>query len=131
MYTQETEPHGLVARFSEHIRALPLAGGSIGFVALLLNRAASGVAPVVEAGSSQSRVDVLVIAIAATLALTGFQWLALKPAERAAVRTLPASHSDVGPLSHMPDTPSPAFSAIEHQSRYQSSSSKGHTCGRC
>jgi Cofactor assembly of complex C subunit B, CCB2/CCB4 len=51
-------------------------------VALLINRSVSGVAPVVDASSGQSRVDVLVIALAATLALTGFQWLALKPVER-------------------------------------------------
>jgi hypothetical protein len=48
---------------------------------LLINRLLSKVAPFLDGGSSQSRVDVLVIALAATLALTGFQWLALKPVE--------------------------------------------------
>lgn len=75
-----------MTRFSGSLRALPLGAGALGFIALLLNRSASGAAPVVDAGSAQSRVDVLVIALAATLALTGFQWLALAPVEKETVR---------------------------------------------
>ena len=37
------------------------------------------IAPVVSAGSSQSRADVLVIVMSAVLLLTGLQWLTLKP----------------------------------------------------
>lgn len=37
------------------------------------------VAPVVDASSSQSRTDVLVILLSAVLLLTGLQWLALQP----------------------------------------------------
>ena len=37
------------------------------------------VAPVVDASSSQSRSDVVVIVLSAVLLLTGLQWLALKP----------------------------------------------------
>ena len=37
------------------------------------------IAPVVSAGSSQSRADVLVIFLSAVLVLTGLQWLSLKP----------------------------------------------------
>ena len=37
------------------------------------------IAPVVSAGSSQSRADVLVIVMSAILVLTGLQWLSLKP----------------------------------------------------
>ncbi len=37
------------------------------------------VAPVVDASSSQSRADVLVILLSAVLLLTGLQWLALRP----------------------------------------------------
>ena len=37
------------------------------------------VAPVVDASSSQSRTDVLVILLSAVLLLTGLQWLALRP----------------------------------------------------
>lgn len=78
---QADEQYGIVARYPEQFRALPIAAGAGGFTALLLNRFLSGAAPVIDAESSQSRVDVLVIAMAATLALTGFQWLTLKPVE--------------------------------------------------
>lgn len=37
------------------------------------------IAPVVDASSSQSRADVLVILLSAVLLLSGLQWLALKP----------------------------------------------------
>ena len=37
------------------------------------------VAPVVDASSSQSRTDVLVILLSAVLLLTGLQWLAVRP----------------------------------------------------
>lgn len=36
------------------------------------------IAPIVDAGSSQSRADVLGILLSAVLLLTGLQWLALK-----------------------------------------------------
>ncbi len=39
------------------------------------------VAPVVDAGSAQSRADVALIGMSAVLALTGLQWLALAPKE--------------------------------------------------
>lgn len=80
----------LVSRFPEFFRSLPLIGGGVGFTALLLNRLLSKVAPFLDGGSSQSRVDVLVIALAATLALTGFQWLALKPVEPKQVLFIPS-----------------------------------------
>ena len=48
---------------SEALRLLPVVAGGTGFLALLVNRVTSGVAPVVDASSSQSRVDVLVIAL--------------------------------------------------------------------
>ncbi|KAJ9526942.1 hypothetical protein QJQ45_025343 [Haematococcus lacustris] len=84
-------------------RSLPLWSGGLSIVALLLNRAISGVhswfcpimsiirdiyphddapaqiAPVVDASSSQSRADVLAIIMSAVLLLTGLQWLSLKP----------------------------------------------------
>lgn len=37
------------------------------------------IAPVVSAGSAQSRADVLVIVMSAVLVLTGLQWLSLRP----------------------------------------------------
>lgn len=37
------------------------------------------IAPVVDASSSQSRADVLVIVMSAALMLTGLSWLSIKP----------------------------------------------------
>jgi hypothetical protein len=45
------------------------------------------IAPIVDAGSSQSRADVLGILLSAVLLLTGLQWLALKPKPIDAVRS--------------------------------------------
>ncbi|KAA6419886.1 MAG: cofactor assembly of complex C [Trebouxia sp. A1-2] len=64
---------------ASRLRALPLVAGASGIVGVLLNRILSGVAPVVDASSSQSRADVLVILLSAVLLLTGLQWLALRP----------------------------------------------------
>jgi len=64
---------------ASRLRALPLVAGASGIVGVLLNRILSGVAPVVDATSSQSRADVLVILLSAVLLLTGLQWLALRP----------------------------------------------------
>lgn len=44
------------------------------------------VAPVADASSAQSRADVLVIAMAAALLLTGLTWLSLKPRDPVKVR---------------------------------------------
>lgn len=97
------------------LRALPLAAGALGIAAVLLNRVVSGVrfghrrvvscwvspqlcgthasvvgaapqiAPVVDASSSQSRADVLVIGLSAVLVLTGLQWLSVRPKPLTAV----------------------------------------------
>ncbi|KAG2501771.1 hypothetical protein HYH03_000271 [Edaphochlamys debaryana] len=74
-----------VAQNAGFFRALPLWAGGLGVASLLLNRSLSGIAPVVDASSSQSRADVLGIVLSAVLLLTGLQWLALKPREIAAV----------------------------------------------
>ncbi|GFR49307.1 hypothetical protein Agub_g11329, partial [Astrephomene gubernaculifera] len=70
---------GLVARNAELFRGLPLYAGGLGVASLLLNRTLSGIAPIVDASSSQSRADVLGIVLSAVLLLTGLQWLSLKP----------------------------------------------------
>ena len=44
------------------------------------------IAPVVDASSSQSRADVVVIGLSAVLVLTGLQWLSLRPKPLVAVR---------------------------------------------
>jgi hypothetical protein len=73
--------YALVAESQGFFRALPLYAGGIGISATLINRLMSGVAPVVDASSSQSRIDVLGIFMSAVLLLTGLQWLSLKPRE--------------------------------------------------
>ncbi len=79
------QSYGLVSQNQDVFRALPLYAGGTGVAALLLNRALSGIAPIVDASSSQSRADVLGIVLSAALLLTGLQWLSLKPREIEAV----------------------------------------------
>lgn len=51
--------YAFVSQNQDTLRALPLYAGGLGVVSLLANRALSGIAPVVDASSSQSRADVL------------------------------------------------------------------------
>ncbi|KAG0451411.1 hypothetical protein HPP92_026426 [Vanilla planifolia] len=60
-------------------RSLPIFTGGISLVAVLLNRAFSGIAPVADASSSQSRADILVLSLAVTNLLTGLVWLSIQP----------------------------------------------------
>ena len=73
------EDADVVAANEDAFRAMPLAVGGGSVLALLLNRVLSGVAPVADASSSQSRADVLCLAMAGCLVLTGLTWIALKP----------------------------------------------------
>ena len=54
------------------------------------------VAPVVDAGSVQSRTDVIGIFMSAVLLLTGLQWLSLKPREMKPVRAKAGAAACVG-----------------------------------
>ena len=74
----EDTSYAFVSKHQAAFRPLPLYAGGLGIVGVLINRAIGGIAPVVDAGSSQSRVDVLVIFCSAVLILTGLQWLSLK-----------------------------------------------------
>lgn len=59
---EEVEPDSSYSWVNQNqgtLRALPLYAGAAGVVSLLANRALSGIAPVVDASSSQSRADVL------------------------------------------------------------------------
>lgn len=67
------------------LRLVPLVAGAAGIAGVVLNRSLSGIAPVVTATSAQSRADVLAIMLAATLLLTGLQWLSIKPRVHEAV----------------------------------------------
>eukprot|EP00240_Pyramimonas_obovata_P015391 CAMPEP_0118956834 /NCGR_PEP_ID=MMETSP1169-20130426/61787_1 /TAXON_ID=36882 /ORGANISM="Pyramimonas obovata, Strain CCMP722" /LENGTH=303 /DNA_ID=CAMNT_0006904881 /DNA_START=173 /DNA_END=1084 /DNA_ORIENTATION=+ len=90
------------------LRTVPLWVGGLGGTALLMNRALSGIAAVSDASSSQSRADVLCLAMAASLLLTGLSWLSLRSREPAFV-TL--SGEDVFYIN--PDLEEPAASELK------------------
>lgn len=68
----------ILKRYEDVARASPAAFGGACATFLLLNRALSGVAPVADASSAQSRADVICLAMSACLVLTGLTWVALK-----------------------------------------------------
>ncbi|KAH8495255.1 hypothetical protein H0E87_018444, partial [Populus deltoides] len=49
------------------------------FLAVLANRAVLGIAPVIDASSSQSSADLLTLGLAVTNILTGLVWLTIRP----------------------------------------------------
>ncbi|KAK9836014.1 hypothetical protein WJX81_006388 [Elliptochloris bilobata] len=73
------EEYDWAVRYEGALRSVPLAAGALGICGVLINRVVSGVAPVVDASSSQSRADVVIIGLSAVLVLTGLQWLSLRP----------------------------------------------------
>ncbi|KAK7309537.1 hypothetical protein RJT34_06343 [Clitoria ternatea] len=68
-----------VSQNDDALRPLPIYVGSASLFAVLLNRAISGIAPVANAGSSQSRADLLTLGLAVTNILTGLVWLSIRP----------------------------------------------------
>ncbi|CAM6116373.1 unnamed protein product [Calypogeia fissa] len=61
------------------IRRAPLFAGAASLGAVLLNRFFSGIAAVADASSVQSRADVLAVALAAVVVLTGLVWKSIEP----------------------------------------------------
>eukprot|EP00262_Sarcandra_glabra_P006524 TRINITY_DN1885_c0_g1_i1.p1 TRINITY_DN1885_c0_g1~~TRINITY_DN1885_c0_g1_i1.p1 ORF type:complete len:314 (+),score=45.02 TRINITY_DN1885_c0_g1_i1:22-942(+) len=61
------------------VRSLPIYVGGLSLLAVLFNRTLSGVAPVADATSSQSRADLLALGLAVTNLLTGLVWLSIRP----------------------------------------------------
>ncbi|CAH9095318.1 unnamed protein product [Cuscuta europaea] len=61
------------------VRSVPVYVGGVSLLAVLVNRAVSGIAPVADASSSQSRADLLTIGLAVTNILNGLVWLSIKP----------------------------------------------------
>ncbi|PON53744.1 Cofactor assembly of complex C subunit B [Trema orientale] len=53
------------------VRSLPIYVGGVSLLAVLVNRAVSGIAPVADASSSQSRADLLTLGLAVTNILAG------------------------------------------------------------
>lgn len=60
-------------------RSLPVYVGGASLLAVLSNRAVSGIASVADASSSQSRADLLTLGLAVTNILTGLVWLSIRP----------------------------------------------------
>ncbi|CAL5014495.1 unnamed protein product [Urochloa decumbens] len=61
------------------VRSVPILAGGASLVAVLLNRAVSGIAAVADASSSQSRADILTLALSVTDILAGLVWLSIRP----------------------------------------------------
>lgn len=61
------------------VRTLPIYVGGVSLLAVLFNRTLSGIAPVADASSSQSRADLLTLGLAVTNILTGLVWLSIRP----------------------------------------------------
>ncbi|KAK9107913.1 hypothetical protein Syun_023924 [Stephania yunnanensis] len=74
-----------VSRNDDAVRSLPIYVGGLSLLAVLFNRAVSGIAPVADASSSQSRADLLTLGLAVTNVLTGLVWLSIRPKSISAV----------------------------------------------
>ncbi|KAB1207942.1 hypothetical protein CJ030_MR7G026891 [Morella rubra] len=68
-----------VSNNDDAVRGLPIYVGGASLLAVLLNRTVSGIAPVADASSSQSRADLLTLGLAVTNILTGLVWLSIRP----------------------------------------------------
>ncbi|KAK3141312.1 hypothetical protein QOZ80_4BG0332200 [Eleusine coracana subsp. coracana] len=61
------------------VRGLPILVGGASLIVVLVNRAVSGIAAVTDASSSQSRADILTLALSVTDILAGLVWLSIRP----------------------------------------------------
>ncbi|GAB2302416.1 Protein COFACTOR ASSEMBLY OF COMPLEX C SUBUNIT B ccb4, chloroplastic [Dionaea muscipula] len=77
-----------VSENDDIVRGLPIPVGGFSLIAVLLNRTVSGIAPVADAGSSQSRTDLLTLGLAVTNILAGLVWLSIRPKSISAVDPL-------------------------------------------
>ncbi|KAJ4836778.1 Protein COFACTOR ASSEMBLY OF COMPLEX C SUBUNIT B ccb4, chloroplastic [Turnera subulata] len=68
-----------VSNNDDTVRSLPIFIGGASLLAVLVNRAVSGIAPVADASSSQSRADLLTLGLAVTNILAGLVWLTIRP----------------------------------------------------
>ncbi|KAJ7943564.1 Protein COFACTOR ASSEMBLY OF COMPLEX C SUBUNIT B CCB4 chloroplastic [Quillaja saponaria] len=68
-----------VSNNDDTVRSLPIYVGGASLLAVLFNRSISGISPVADASSSQSRADLLTLALAVTNILTGLVWLSIRP----------------------------------------------------
>ncbi|XP_073142570.1 protein COFACTOR ASSEMBLY OF COMPLEX C SUBUNIT B CCB4, chloroplastic isoform X1 [Henckelia pumila] len=67
-----------VSKNDDLVRSLPIYVGGVSILAVLFNRTVSGIAPVADASSSQSRADLLALGLAVTNILNGLVWLSIR-----------------------------------------------------
>ncbi|XP_059308546.1 protein COFACTOR ASSEMBLY OF COMPLEX C SUBUNIT B CCB4, chloroplastic isoform X1 [Lycium ferocissimum] len=68
-----------VSNNDDLVRSMPIYVGGLSLLAVLFNRTVSGIAPVADASSSQSRADLLTLGLAVTNILNGLVWLSIRP----------------------------------------------------
>ncbi|KAI8527659.1 hypothetical protein RHMOL_Rhmol12G0093100 [Rhododendron molle] len=68
-----------VSRNDDAVLSLPIYIGAVSLLADLVNCGISGIAPVADASSSQSRADLLTVGLAVTNILAGLVWLSIRP----------------------------------------------------
>ncbi|XP_059445936.1 protein COFACTOR ASSEMBLY OF COMPLEX C SUBUNIT B CCB4, chloroplastic [Corylus avellana] len=91
-----------VSNNDDVVRSLPICVGGASLLAVLLNRTVSGIAPVADASSSQSRADLLTLGLAVTNILTGLVWLSIRPKSVSVVSPQGVECRRI--YSHLPDS---------------------------
>ncbi|KGN52433.2 hypothetical protein Csa_009370 [Cucumis sativus] len=90
-----------VSNNDDTVRSLPIYVGGISLLIVLFNRAVSGIAPVADASSSQSRADLLTLGLAVTNVLAGLVWLSIRPKSITPVNPLGVENERI--CSSLPD----------------------------
>ncbi|MCD9640162.1 Protein COFACTOR ASSEMBLY OF COMPLEX C SUBUNIT B ccb4, chloroplastic [Datura stramonium] len=90
-----------VSNNDDLVRSMPIYAGGLSLLAVLFNRTVSGIAPVADATSSQSRADLLTLGLAVTNILNGLVWLSIRPKSISVVN--PNGMQCQRIASHLPD----------------------------
>lgn len=90
-----------VSNNDDFVRSMPIYVGGLSLLAVLFNRTVSGIAPVADASSSQSRADLLTLGLAVTNILNGLVWLSIRPKSISVVNPNGVECQRIA--SHIPD----------------------------
>nr|TKS05641.1 uncharacterized protein D5086_0000131160 [Populus alba] len=90
-----------ISNNDDTVRGFPIFVGGASLLAVLVNRAVTGIAPVADASSSQSRADLLTLGLAVTNILTGLVWLTIRPKSISVVNPQGVECRFI--FSHLPD----------------------------
>ncbi|TMX05161.1 hypothetical protein EJD97_002022, partial [Solanum chilense] len=90
-----------VSNNDDLVRSMPIYVGGLSLLAVLFNRTLSGIAPVADASSSQSRADLLTLGLAVTNILNGLVWLSIRPKSISVVNPNGVECQRIA--SHLPD----------------------------